>query len=224
MAKKKVEKEIVLDASDANNVSVTPVGDENVACTATCDESVQKDLVELEKTDKSATKAKSKKVSDIAKDKELAELRRSMALSKDELSKHLAENERLSDELDVAVRENKQLRKELSKCKQDYKKAQGDNRANAALVETLDGELTRYKVRNDEMVSTISRLQANIKKYSDELALKDAEISEWQFDVARLEAELSKFKSMTLWQRIKFVFFGYKVFKDLQDGEIEVEG
>ena len=91
---------------------------------------------------------KSKKVSDIALEIQIADMEKALENAKNAIESTAADNERMADELGVAVAENKSLRKELSKCKQDYKKCQGDNRANSALIETLDGELTRSKSQN----------------------------------------------------------------------------
>lgn len=74
-------------------------------------------------TVKKATK--SKKVSDVV----VSELERKFSELKERYNAHLdtmssltADNERLSDELENAVKENKSLRKELSKDKQDLRR------------------------------------------------------------------------------------------------------
>ena len=163
----------------------------------------------------SATKRKSpkiKKVAEIAVEEQIADLEVALEKAKDAVAAAAADNERLADSLGVSVAENKSLRKELSKCKQDYKKCQGDNRANSALVETLDGELTRLKVRNKELLDTISALQGKIKQYADELSVKDVEIGTLNFEKDALDGELGRFKAMNFWQRMKFLVFGRKVF------------
>lgn len=153
-----------------------------------------------------------KKVKELALERKIAEMEKSLASANDAVESAAADNERLADELGVANAEVKSLRKELSKCKQDYKKCQGDNRANSALVETLNGELTRLKVRNEELMGTISRLQSKIKEYADELLVKDKDLEDLNFFNAMRAEELSEYKSMSLWQRIKFVFLKDKIF------------
>lgn len=179
------------------------------------------------KQTKQKSQSKSKKVSDVALETQIADMEKALESAKNAIESAAADNERMADELGVAVAENKSLRKELSKCKQDYKKVQGDNRANAALVETLNGELTRGRVQNKELMDTVGRLQDKIKQYADELSEKDKAASAYDFDIATRDAEISKlekklcdveyelkkYKSMTLWQRIKFVFLKEKVFE-----------
>ena len=166
-------------------------------------------------SESSATKRKSpkiKKVAEIAVEEQIADLEVALEKAKDAVAAAAADNERLADSLGVSVAENKSLRKELSKCKQDYKKCQSDNRANSALVETLDGELTRLKVRNKELLDTISALQGKIKQYADELSVKEMEIGTLDFECKELDGELERFKAMTFLQRIKFLIGGRKVF------------
>lgn len=164
------------------------------------------------KSKRKPSSSKVKKVEDIALETQIADMEKALENAKLAIESACADNERMADELDTAVAENKSLRKELSKCKQDYKKCQGDNRANSALVETLNGELTRLKVRNEELMGTISRLQDKIKEYADELSVKDKDLEDLNFFNAMRAEELSEYKSMSLWQRIKFVFLKDKIF------------
>lgn len=164
------------------------------------------------KSKRKPSSSKVKKVEDIALETQIADMEQALENAKLAIESACADNERMADELDTAVVENKSLRKELSKCKQDYKKCQGDNRANSALVETLNGELTRLKVRNEELMGTISRLQDKIKEYADELSVKDKDLEDLNFFNAMRAEELSEYKSMSLWQRIKFVFLKDKIF------------
>ena len=203
---KKVEKSesVVVDVdTDVTSVSsVTKVVNDGEQCV---------DVVVDEPSKK--RKTKSKKVADVALEVQLADMEKALESAKNAIESAAADNERMADELGVAVVENKSLRKELSKCKQDFKKVQADNRANSALVETLNGELTRLKVRNDELMETIGRLQDKIKQYADELTGKETEIGTLTFERDCLAAELDGYKSMSLWQRIKFVFLKEGVFK-----------
>lgn len=187
-----VNTDVVSSSDDVVDVSDTPIAE-----TAT-------DVVKTKKT-------RSKKVSDIALEKQISEMEKSLLNAKSAIEAAAAENERLSDELSVAVAENKSLRKELSKCKQDFKRVQGDNRANSALVGTLDGELTRFKVRNKELMDTISQLQSKLKQYADELSGKDDVIGALKLERSVLD---SKLDSMNLWNRIKFVFCGKESLKN----------
>ena len=164
------------------------------------------------KSKRKPSSSKVKKVEDIALETQIADMEQALENAKLAIESACADNERMADELDTAVAENKSLRKELSKCKQDYKKCQGDNRANSALVETLNGELTRLKVRNEELMGTISRLQDKIKEYAEELSVKDKDLEDLNFFNAMRAEELSEYKSMSLWQRIKFVFLKDKIF------------
>lgn len=208
MSKKKVEKSdsVVVDVdNDVTSVSTTTtsVVDGEQPCVD----------VSVDKSTKRKQQTKSKKVVDIALETQIADMEKALENAKNAIESAAADNERMADELGVAVAENKSLRKELSKCKQDYKKCQGDNRANSALIETLDGELTRSKSQNAEFRESIVRLQEKNKSYADELALRDASIAEWEFEVAIRDAELKFYKTMNLWQRIKFVFLGTKMYK-----------
>jgi len=208
MSKKKVEKSdsVVVDVDNAVtsvSTTTTSVVDGEQPCVD----------VSVEKSTKRKQQTKSKKVVDIALETQIADMEKALENAKNAIESAAADNERMADELGVAVAENKSLRKELSKCKQDYKKCQGDNRANSALIETLDGELTRSKSQNAEFRESIVRLQEKNKSYADELALRDASISEWEFEVAIRDSELKFYKTMNLWQRIKFVFLGTKMYK-----------
>ncbi len=165
------------------------------------------------KSKRKPSSSKVKKVEDIALETQIADMEQALENAKLAIESACADNERMADELDTAVAENKSLRKELSKCKQDYKKCQGDNRANSALVETLNGELTRLKVRNEELMGTISRLQDKIKEYAEELSVKEKDLDDLNFFNAMRAEELSEYKSMSLWQRIKFVFLKDKIFR-----------
>ena len=206
MSKKKVEKSesVIVDVdNDVTSVSTTSVVIDEKPCVE----------LPVETATKRKQQSKSKKVSDIALETQIADMEKALENAKNAIESAAADNERMADELGVAVAENKSLRKELSKCKQDYKKCQGDNRANSALIETLDGELTRSKSQNAEFRESIVRLQEKNKSYADELALRDASIAEWEFEVAIRDAELKFYKTMNLWQRIKFVFLGTKMYK-----------
>lgn len=199
---KKVEKneDVVIEVNTdvvSSSDDVVDVADTPIAETAT-------DVVKPKKT-------RSKKVSEIALEKQISEMEKSLLNAKSAIEAAAAENERLSDELSVAVAENKSLRKELSKCKHDFKKVQGDNRANSALVDTLDGELTRFKVRNKELMDTISQLQSKLKQYADELSGKDDVIGALKLERSVLD---SKLDSMNLWNRIKYVFCGKESLKN----------
>ena len=220
MAKKNVkENESVVVDVDTDVTSVSNV--------STNSDANGVESVELPVVPKRKAQSKSKKVADVALETQIADMEKALENAKSAIESAAADNERMADELGVAVAENKSLRKELSKCKQDYKKAQGDNRANSALVETINDELTRVKVRNKELMETISRLQDKIKQYADELSEKDKAASAYDFDIATRDAEISKleqklcdieyelkkYKTMTLWQRIKFVFLKEKVFE-----------
>ena len=178
--------------------------------------SVSKDVVAVDKP------KKSKKVTEVALERQIVDLEEALSKAKDAIESACADNERLSDELGVCTEENKSLRKELSKSKQDFKRVQADNRANSALVDTLNGELTQFKARNKELMETISRMQDNLAHYSDDLAAKDTSIREYEFDIASrdkditklkkdiemLVAEVNKFKDVPLLKRIKFLFVG----------------
>lgn len=207
MSKKRVEKNdsVIVDVdNDVTSISTTSIVN---------DEQPIEDVVVDDKSNKRKQQTKSKKVSDIALETQIADMEKALENAKNAIESAAADNERMADELGVAVAENKSLRKELSKVKQEYKKCQGDNRANSALIETLDGELTRCKSQNSEFRESIVRLQEKNKSYVDELALRDASISEWEFEVAIRDSELKFYKTMNLWQRIKFVFLGTKMYK-----------
>lgn len=207
MSKKRVEKNdsVIVDVdNDVTSISTTSIVN---------DEQPIKDVVVDDKSNKRKQQTKSKKVSDIALETQIADMEKALENAKNAIESAAADNERMADELGVAVAENKSLRKELSKVKQEYKKCQGDNRANSALIETLDGELTRCKSQNSEFRESIVRLQEKNKSYVDELALRDASIAEWEFEVAIRDSELKFYKTMNLWQRIKFVFLGTKMYK-----------
>lgn len=169
--------------------------------------------VEVSSNASSRKSSKSKKVSDVALERQISDLEVALNNAKDAIEAAAADNERLADELGISVAENKQLRKELSKGKQDFKRVQADNRANSALVETLDEELTRQKVRNKELLETISRLQERIKQYANELHEKEIEIGALGFDVASRDSELELYDKMGFWKRICFLFRGNRVVK-----------
>lgn len=153
-----------------------------------------------------------KSLNELSLERKVKELDVSLLKANSSLESAVADNERLSDELSVSVSENKSLRKELSKLKQDYKKVQGDNRANVALVESLDGELTRLKVRNKELMDTIARMQDEQKRYVEKLSnVEDAYLS-CNLSKSSLDKELANYRGMSLWNRIKFVFCGDKMF------------
>lgn len=192
---KKVEKDLSVDVSSVTNV-------ENVELKG--DVCVDMPVVGVDNR-KSSSK-KSKKVADVALEVQISDLEDALSKAKDAIESASAENERLCDELGVAVNENKQLRKELAKCKQDFKRVQADNRANSALVDTLNGELTRFKVRTNELTDTISRLQGKIGEYSKELSLKDVELIE-------ARADLTTLQELNFWGRLELVFVGWKYFK-----------
>ena len=163
---------------------------------------------------------KAKKVDELALEVRISDLEDALSKCKDALEGTNADNERLADELGVSVAENKSLRKELQKLRQDYKKCQGDNRANTALIETINGELTRQKTQNKELRETIGRLQDKIKQYADELSEKDKAMSEKDFDIAyrdnaivkaqescaNLVSKLDGYESMGFMGRLKFLF------------------
>lgn len=169
--------------------------------------------VEVSSNASSRKSSKSKKVSDVALERQISDLEVALNNAKDAIEAAAADNERLADELGISVAENKQLRKELSKGKQDFKRVQADNRANSALVETLDEELTRQKVRNKELLETISRLQERIKQYANELHEKEIEIGALGFDVASRDSELELYDKMGFWKRLCFLFRGNRVVK-----------
>jgi len=205
---KKVEKKdsVVVDVdTDVTTSTTSVVGGE--------------ECIDTQVVSKRKSTSKSKKVADVALESRIAELEDALVRSNDALESALAENERLSDSLSTSVVETKSLRKELSKCKQDFKKVQADNRANSALVETLDGELTRFKVRNDELTKTISNLQDNIKKKNEDLLAKDSEIcaltnerNDFFDKISDLSDKLWVCEHMSLWDRIKFVVLGKRLF------------
>ena len=206
MSKKKLEEKsesvtVDVDTTVTSVTGVPVVGEPSVEMPSKSSKSKRK-----------PSSSKVKKVEDIALETQIADMEQALENAKLAIESACADNERMADELDTAVAENKSLRKELSKCKQDYKKCQGDNRANSALVETLNGELTRLKVRNEELMGTISRLQDKIKEYAEELSVKEKDLEDLNFFNAMRAEELSEYKSMSLWQRIKFVFFKDKIF------------
>lgn len=212
MAKKVKENESVIVDVDVNGdaVSVTNVAD---TVDSHCGlEAVADAINEVPQKPVKKSKSSAKKVVDIALETQISDLENALEKAKSAIEIANADNERLADELGVSVAENKSLRKELQKLRQDYKKCQGDNRANSALVETLNGELTRLKVRNEELMGTISRLQDKIKEYAEELSVKDKDLEDLNFFNAMRAEELSEYKSMSLWQRIKFVFLKDKIF------------
>jgi len=193
MSKKKLEKEesVIVDVdSDVTSVSTTNVVNDAV--------DVGGDVGGEEKPKKSK-----KKVSEVALLGQISDLEDALSKAKDAVESASADNERLADELGVSVSENKSLRKELTKLKQDFKRVQGDNRANSALVDTLDCELARQKTRNKELMDSIANLQ-------DGMRTKDKAISAKEAHIASLDAELSRYKCMSFFGRLKFLFSGYK--------------
>ena len=220
MAKKVKENESVIVDVDVNGdaVSVTNVAkDVDSHCGL---EAVADAINEVLQKPVKKSKSSAKKVVDIALETQISDLEKALEKAKSAIEIANADNERLADELGVSVAENKSLRKELQKVRQDYKKCQGDNRANAALIETINGELTRQKVQNKEMRETIGRLQDNIKQYAEELSEKDKAISEKDFDIAyrdnaivksqescaNLANKLDGYESMDFKGRLKFLF------------------
>jgi len=220
MAKKVKENESVIVDVDVNGdaVSVTNVAkDVDSHCGL---EAVADAINEVLQKPVKKSKSSAKKVVDIALETQISDLEKALEKAKSAIEIANADNERLADELGVSVAENKSLRKELQKVRQDYKKCQGDNRANTALIETINGELTRQKVQNKEMRETIGRLQDNIKQYAEELSEKDKAISEKDFDIAyrdnaivksqescaNLANKLDGYESMDFKGRLKFLF------------------
>lgn len=218
MAKKVKENESVFVDVDVNGdvVSVTNVAqDADSHCGM---DAVAEAINEAPK--KPSKSRKAKKVDELALEVRISDLEDALSKCKDALESSNADNERLADELGVSVAENKSLRKELQKLRQDYKKCQGDNRANTALIETINGELTRQKTQNKELRETIGRLQDKIKQYADELSEKDKAMSEKDFDIAyrdnaivkaqescaNLVSKLDGYESMDFIGRLKFLF------------------
>lgn len=220
MAKKVKENESVIVDVDVNGdaVSVTNVAkDVDGHCGL---EAVADAINEVPPRPAKKSKSSAKKVVDIALETQISDLENALEKAKSAIEIANADNERLADELGVSVAENKSLRKELQKLRQDYKKCQGDNRANTALIETINGELTRQKAQNNEMRETIGRLQDKIKQYAEELSEKDKAISEKDFDIAyrdnaivksqescaNLANKLDGYESMDFKGRLKFLF------------------
>lgn len=220
MAKKVKENESVIVDVDVNGdaVSVTNVAkDVDGHCGL---EAVADAINEVPQKPVKKSKSSAKKVVDIALETQISDLENALEKAKSAIEIANADNERLADELGVSVAENKSLRKELQKVRQDYKKCQGDNRANTALIETINGELTRQKAQNNEMRETIGRLQDKIKQYAEELSEKDKAISEKDFDIAyrdnaivksqescaNLANKLDGYESMDFKGRLKFLF------------------
>lgn len=220
MAKKVKENESVIVDVDVNGdaVSVTNVAkDVDSHCGL---EAVADAINEVPQKPVKKSKSSSKKVTDIALETQISDLEKALEKAKSAIEIANADNERLADELGVSVAENKSLRKELQKVRQDYKKCQGDNRANTALIETINGELTRQKAQNNEMRETIGRLQDKIKQYAEELSDKDKAISGKDFDIAyrdnaivksqescaNLANKLEGYESMDFKGRLKFLF------------------
>lgn len=219
MAKKVKENESVVVDVDKDVTSVTNVVNDDSQSHCGLD-AVAEAINEVPKKSSSKkSKSSSKKVADVALETQISDLEKALEKAKSAIEIANADNERLADELGVSVAENKSLRKELQKLRQDYKKCQGDNRANTALIETINGELTRQKAQNKEMRETIGRLQDKIKQYADELSEKDKAISEKDFDIAFrdsaiekmqsssaiLAKELDDFKGMKFFDRFKFM-------------------
>lgn len=220
MAKKVKENESVIVDVDVNGdaVSVTNVAkDVDSHCGF---DAVAEAINEVPQKPVKKSKSSAKKVVDVALETQISDLEKALEKAKSAIEIANADNERLADELGVSVAENKSLRKELQKLRQDYKKCQGDNRANTALIETINGELTRQKAQNNEMRETIGRLQDKIKQYAEELSDKDKAISEKDFDIAyrdnaivksqescaNLANKLEGYESMDFKGRLKFLF------------------
>ena len=220
MAKKVKENESVIVDVDVNGdaVSVTNVAkDVDSHCGL---DAVAEAINEVPQKPVKKSKSSAKKVAGIALETQIADMEQALMNAKSAIEGAAADNERLADELGVSVAENKSLRKELQKVRQDYKKCQGDNRANTALIETINGELTRQKAQNNEMRETIGRLQDKIKQYAEELSEKDKAISEKDFDIAyrdnaivksqescaNLANKLDGYESMDFKGRLKFLF------------------
>lgn len=220
MAKKVKENESVIVDVDVNGdaVSVTNVAkDVDSHCGL---DAVAEAINEVPQKPVKKSKSGAKKVVDVALETQIADMEQALMNAKSAIEGAAADNERLADELGVSVAENKSLRKELQKLRQDYKKCQGDNRANTALIETINGELTRQKAQNNEMRETIGRLQDKIKQYAEELSEKDKAISEKDFDIAyrdnaivksqescaNLANKLDGYESMDFKGRLKFLF------------------
>lgn len=220
MAKKVKENESVIVDVDVNGdaVSVTNVAnDVDSHCGL---EAVADAINEVPQKPVKKSKSSGKKVVDIALETQISDLEKALEKAKSAIEIANADNERLADELGVSVAENKSLRKDLQKLRQDYKKCQGDNRANTSLIETINGELTRQKTQNKELRETIGRLQDKIKQYADELSEKDKAISEKDFDIAyrdnaivksqescaNLANKLEGYESMDFKGRLKFLF------------------
>lgn len=220
MAKKVKENESVIVDVDVNGdaVSVTNVAkDVDSHCGL---DAVAEAINEVPQKPVKKSKSSAKKVVDVALETQISDLEKALEKAKSAIEIANADNERLADELGVSVAENKSLRKELQKLRQDYKKCQGDNSANTALIETINGELTRQKAQNNEMRETIGRLQDKIKQYAEELSDKDKAISEKDFDIAyrdnaivksqescaNLANKLEGYESMDFKGRLKFLF------------------
>ena len=221
MAKKKKDVEsVVVDVNGDSVTSVTSIVAADVENHPCGLDAVAGAINEVPKKSSVSKGRKSKKVDELALEVRISDLEDALSKCKDALEGTNADNERLADELGVSVAENKSLRKELQKVRQDYKKCQGDNRANTALIETINGELTRQKAQNKEMRETIGRLQDKIKQYADELSEKDKAISEKDFDIAyrdnaivkaqescaNLVSKLDGYESMDFKGRLKFLF------------------
>ena len=219
MAKKVKEESVIVDVDvNGDAVSVTNVAkDVDSHCGL---DAVAEAINEVPQKPVKKSKSSSKKVVDVALETQISDLEKALEKAKSAVEIANADNERLADELGVSVAENKSLRKELQKLRQDYKKCQGDNRANTALIETINGELTRQKAQNNEMRETIGRLQDKIKQYAEELSDKDKAISEKDFDIAyrdnaivkaqescaNLANKLDGYESMDFKGRLKFLF------------------
>lgn len=179
MAKKekKFEGDVVVDV----NQDVTTVTDVPTAVQPAVD------------TVKKATKAK--KVSDVV----VSELERKYSELKERYDAHLdtmssltADNERLSDELENAVKENKSLRKELSKDKQDLRRLRAERDANTDLIESLSGKLSHSESQNSALEKELSET----KEYVESL----------EVELDKMRYELNCYKRLGFWKRVKFVF------------------
>ena len=219
MAKKVKENESVIVDVDVNGdaVSVTNVAkDVDSHCGL---DVVAEAINEVPQKPVKKSKSSAKKVAGIALETQIADMEQALMNAKSAIEAAAADNERLADELGVSVAENKSLRKELQKLRQDYKKCQGDNRANTALIETINDELTRQKAQNKELRETISRLQDKVKQYADELSQqeetintcksyvsnRDNLIDEMQKKNSILVDEIAKFRGMKFFDKFKFM-------------------
>ena len=127
-----------------------------------------------------------------------------------------ADNERLCDELSTALNENKSLHKDLTKLRQDFKRVQGDNRANSALVETLNEQLATSVSTCESLNEQVKQLNEEIENRKYEMSRLNTFLSMREKEIDNKNAEIADYKeklSMSFWQRFKFLFFGNRMFK-----------